>query len=377
MIHGRYIINIDKEDTPVADFDENGIVGRFIKAQDSLVIQSSDLSLGSLSDMVAKKAIDLQPHYQRRERWKEDKQSALIESFLLNVPVPPIYLSEDEFGSYSVIDGKQRLTAVSAFMSNELRLRALREFPELNGKTFSDLPTHLSNALYMRPYFRVVTLLKQTDPELKYEVFLRLNTGGDRLRPQEIRNVAFSGKFNDLLINLSSNPFLRNRMRIEDAKSSAYMKMDDVEHVLRFFTTRAYWQDMGGSLSNWMDKYMSIKRKSAEGELQDLYHKFNKAINTCEGIWAGHAFYKPANHGWREQFISPLFDAQMVAVSLLTDAQQKKAITKSAEIITATRKLFANDQQFVKSITAATNNALNVKYRVSEMHKLLTQVLGA
>src|SRR5574340_498205 len=323
----------------MANFDEREIVGRFLRAQDSLVIQSSDLSLGSLSEMVTKEAIDLQPHYQRRERWKEDKQSAFIESFLLNVPVPPIYLSEDDFGFYSVIDGKQRLTAVNAFMSNELRLKDLREFPELNGVYFKDLPAQLSNALFMRPYFRVVTLLKQTDPELKYEVFLRLNTGGDRLRPQEIRNVAFSGKFNDLLIKLSSNEFLHNRLGIESEKSTAYMKMDDVEHVLRFFTTRAYWKEMGGSLSSWMDEYMALKRKATEQELKALENYFNTAINACNKIGGNHSFHKPTGHGWREQMISPLYDSQMVAVSLLTDAQLKIALKKHAEIVAATRNL--------------------------------------
>lgn len=355
----------------MTNLDERDIVQRFLKAQDSLVIQSSDLSLGSLSEMINKKAIDLQPHYQRRERWKEDKQSALIESFLLNVPVPPVYLSEDEYGFYSVIDGKQRLTAVSAFMSDELCLKDLKEFPELNGSRFSGLPPQLRNALFMRPYFRVVTLLKQTDPELKYEVFLRLNTGGDRLRPQEIRNVAFSGEFNDLLINLAINEFLRGRLGIENERSAAYMKMDDVEHVLRFFTIRAYWQEMGGSLSWWMDKYMALKRKSDTKELAVLKSIFESAIDGCEKIWGRYSFFKPTTNGWREQMISPLYDAQMVAVSLLSNAALTIAKNKSMEIVEGTRKLFTDDPQFVKSVTQATNNAFNVKYRIETLTRLI------
>src|SRR5664279_826539 len=102
---------------------------RFIDAQNNLVVQHSDFSLRALFDMANSHAIDLAPHYQRRDRWKPDKQSALIESFILNVPVPPVYLSEDEFGKYSVIDGKQRLTAIRDFLAGDLRLRGLARFP--------------------------------------------------------------------------------------------------------------------------------------------------------------------------------------------------------------------------------------------------------
>lgn len=103
------------------------ILKRFLAAQDSLVYQTADLSLGSLAGMMTpgaggKAAIDLDPDFQRRERWSPEKQSGLIESFLLNVPVPPIYLAEDEYGLYSVVDGKQRLTAIRAFMVENLKL---------------------------------------------------------------------------------------------------------------------------------------------------------------------------------------------------------------------------------------------------------------
>jgi uncharacterized protein with ParB-like and HNH nuclease domain len=98
---------------------------RFTQAQDDLVIQQSDLSLKSVSDMVEIGAIDIKPKYQRREGWSEEEESELIESFLMNIPIPPIYLAEDEYGVYSVIDGKQRLTAINRFLKNELQLANL------------------------------------------------------------------------------------------------------------------------------------------------------------------------------------------------------------------------------------------------------------
>lgn len=93
----------------------------------------------------------------------------------------------------------------------DLKLKGLKKFPELDGLAYSQLPTPLQNALTVRPYIRVTTLLKQSDSRLKYEVFLRLNTGGDKLKAQEIRNVAFSGPLNDLLFELSENQILKRQ----------------------------------------------------------------------------------------------------------------------------------------------------------------------
>ena len=123
------------------------IVSKFDTAQDSLVLQQSDLSLQSISDMVESGSIDISPKYQRRERWDEVKNSGLIESFLLNIPVPPIYLAEDEYGVYSVIDGKQRVTAIYKFLKENLTLKHLDKFIELEGYNFDSLPVPLRNAL--------------------------------------------------------------------------------------------------------------------------------------------------------------------------------------------------------------------------------------
>lgn len=116
---------------------------RFEKSQNDLVIQASDFSLQGLKEMVDGQIIDLSPKYQRRERWEVQRQSQLIESFLLNVPVPAIYLAEEEYGVYTIIDGKQRITAVADYLNNAFKLRGLDSFPELNGSRFRDLPKSL------------------------------------------------------------------------------------------------------------------------------------------------------------------------------------------------------------------------------------------
>lgn len=345
---------------------------RFLDAQDNLVVQHSDFSLRALHDMAEADSIDLEPKYQRRDRWTQVKQSALIESFILNVPVPPVYLSEDDFGKYSVIDGKQRITAISNFLAGKLRLIGLEQFPELNGSRFSDLPHQIQNALSIRPYIRVIILLKQTDPLLKYEVFLRLNTGGEKLLAQEIRNVAFSGTLNDLLITLSAHPFLAARMKTKSKSSSAYRNMHDVEHVLRFFTINERWGNFGQILSQEMDTYMSDNRNANSQRLASLKRRFISSIEACEAIWKDKAFYKPQENGWRSQFISPLYDAEMVAVSQFSDAKIAKLVSRRNEILKSFTQAYLNDPEFVKSVSQSTNNPSSIRKRITSIIEILT-----
>src|SRR5690606_20353372 len=187
--------------------------------------------------LVSDRAIDLNPTYQRRLRWDQKRQSKLIESFLMNVPVPPVFLNEDEYGQYSVIDGKQRITAISEFFRGRLKLKGLEVFHELNDQSFDELPLPLQRALKTRPTLRAVIILRQSDPDVKFNVFQRLNTGGVRLNAQEIRNSAFPGPLNDLILKLSETPRFHKLLGITSkAKSAIYQEMRDAEFVLRFFT---------------------------------------------------------------------------------------------------------------------------------------------
>jgi hypothetical protein len=354
---------------------QEAIIERFLLAQNRLVLQASDLSLDTLANMVKKGAIDLSPQYQRRERWSHDKQSLLIESFILNIPVPPIYLSEDAYGRYSVIDGKQRLSAICAFMSNVLTLNATKTFHELTGHTYDTLPQDIQYSLSVRPYLRVVSILKQSDPGLKYEVFTRLNVGGERLNPQEIRNVAFRGPLNDLIVSLSGNSFLRKQLKITSEKSPAYRKMDDVEYVLRFLTLEENWKDFSGSLAQSMDTFMARHRNISGAKALALQTKFERSIGACKKIWGSKAFKRPDAETWREQFIAGMFDAEMIAVSAFSDAQILKLVEHSPQILNLTVELFRTDSRFDEAVRLGTNTPSRIKYRVEQMRSRLKSVL--
>lgn len=341
------------------------ILRKFKEAQHSLVIQNSDFSLSVMRDMIKSGAVDVNPHYQRRDRWPRAKQSRLMESFILNVPVPPIFLSEHEFGSYSVIDGKQRLTAIDQFLNEEFALEGLEGFPELNKLKFSDLPREIQNGLVMRPYLRVTTLLNQSDPELTYEVFLRLNTGGESLTAQEIRNVAYDGAFNAGLIEASAHELLARALKLKNGKVSK--DMNDVEMVLRFLYMNFGEIDMN-FMSRGMDEFMRAHKEGWPGAFQDA---FETSINRCYTLWGDSAFNKPVDNGWRSQFIAPMYDAEMHACFRLSADQFEILSTQSDRVREATRELFQNDPLFVKSVSQATNNLSAVRYRLDVMRNLL------
>src|SRR6185437_9230402 len=154
------------------------------------------------------------PEYQRRHRWDDGRKSRLIESFLMNVPVPPIFLYEYDLARFEVMDGRQRLTALMDFYGSSLELTDLQYWPELNGRTYSTLPSSIRDGIDRR-YLSSIILLNETGATeeqaafLKKLVFERLNSGGVRLSGQETRNAVYNGPLNDLCLELSRTTELR------------------------------------------------------------------------------------------------------------------------------------------------------------------------
>jgi hypothetical protein len=349
---------------------ESKIVERFVQSQNSLVLQQSDLSLLSISEMVENGAIDVCPKYQRRERWSVEKESGLIESFLLNIPVPPIYLAEDEYGTYSVIDGKQRVTAIHKFLKGELKLKGLERFSEIEGYSFDRLPSSLSNALKIRPYLRVVTLLRQSDSELKHEVFLRLNKAGVALNSQEIRNVAFRGEFNDMLFKLSENPYINRQLKASSG-STTYREMIDVQYILRFFTIRESWGNFPGNMDVAMDTYMAFHYRDTSAQIATATLLFEAAVEFCESIWGDDGFVRPDGNS---RALQGFYDIQMVCSTFLSPQERANAMLKKQEVQNALRQKLKQDEAFYESTTQFTSNRANVFYRINEFTQILKAI---
>ncbi len=323
--------------------------------------------------MVENQTIDLSPKYQRRERWDISRQSELIESFLLNIPVPPVYLSEENYGIYSIIDGKQRITAVSDFLNNSFELRGLSSFSEINGCRFRDLPDELRNALRIRPFLRVITLLKQSEPRLKYEVFLRLNRGGIQLNNQEIRNVAFRGHLNDAIYEASDNAFIKKALKITGPKSKAYQQMQDAEMVLRFLTLRENWQEFSGSFSRSMDQFMLRHSEISGDDAEGLVDIFGSTISRVEQLWGDHAFQRWEGRQWRRQALAGLYDAQMIACDQISEGKFLALREAPERVVAETKRLF-DDRLFEEAVRLGTNTPSRMIYRVSRVVESLANL---
>jgi hypothetical protein len=229
-----------------------------------------DISLNELADMYAAGELEIRPEYQRMFRWPGSKQSQFIESLLLEMPIPPIFVIELEEGKWELIDGLQRISSYLHFRAmlnspeldppiregDALKLEECDIVEELNDKTYNDLPSPLQIRL-KRSFLGVQVIRKETDKRFRYYMFKRLNTGGEPLSAQEIRNCTIrllGSSFNDFITKLAREEDFRTCIRpmTEDKR----MKMVDVELVLRFFSFKNNFAGFRHDIAPFLDDFM-------------------------------------------------------------------------------------------------------------------------
>ena len=196
------------------------INAKYAKRELRIVTESNREQLPNFVEALGRRGwMDVRPFYQRRPRWDVWRQSKLIESFIMNIPVPPLFVYESDLAKYEVMDGQQRILTIRDFYTNKLKLQGLEQWPELNGRIYDSLPSEIRKGIDRRSISYIV-LLKESastsDEEalLRQEVFERLNTGGVTLSHQEIRNSLYQGRFNDLLLELGRNEVFRKLWRL-------------------------------------------------------------------------------------------------------------------------------------------------------------------
>lgn len=363
----------------------NRDIGEFFERGRLRVIQDrNDFFLRHVVDFIeGSKWGNLRPEYQRRLRWDNKKKSKLIESFIMNVPVPPVFLYEQGIGQFEVMDGQQRLNAIVEFLENRFELSGLKTWPALNGRRFSDLPPSIKRGLE-RAKVSAITLTSDTSDtsvnslDLRAQVFERLNTGGERLNAQELRNSLYSSRFNKLIIELSKEPKFTEAWEIPNHEDNVlddgsltealennklFKRMADVEIVLRFFAFKE--PDLiSGSVRSMLDNTMVRYRKSEDDELEQLKSEFLRALDLCVKVFRKDVFRIPRGEGRKKPQLSrPFFDAQMVVMHQLAD--QRKQILKYANSIRkAVLSLPASDSDKYELMVGRANTAAAVRERI-------------
>lgn len=328
----------------------------------------------------------IQPDFQRQFVWDAAKSSRLIESALLDIPLPIIYLSEEKDGKEYVIDGQQRLTAFFSFIDGkfpdgrDFKLTGLKVFRELNRKTFIDLK-EIDKKLQRKIRYckiRTITFREESEQDLKFEIFERLNTGAVSLNNQELRNCIYRGRYNELLKELSKDSDFMYLLGLRNPDR----RMKDIELVLRFaafyhFTYLNYKPPMKKFLNDGMEKYQYI----SESEAIELKNAFKNAVIIIRSLLDNHAFKrfykgddKNPNGYWEpKKFNASLYDIMMGSFA---KEDKNKVYQNLDSIREALIYLMTSDQDFIDTIELSTSSVQAVTKRFDKWRLTLQDIIG-
>ena len=349
------------------------------KAQERTVrTQTIEYDLETLVKKIKIGIIKLDPDYQRRHRWNNSTSSSLIESLILNIPIPIIYLSYDidvdtneEGARYSVIDGQQRLTAIKNFFNNEYPLEGLDILSDLEGCFYKDLPPFLLRRLEERT-IKCLRIDSTVDDQVKYDIFERLNSGSVKLESHELRNAVYRGPFNDLCKELSENISFRTLLQIQldnPEKNAKVKKMEDVELVLRFFSLindnyKNYKKTAGKQFKDFLSVNLDSFNKLDANKLKDnsvLFEKTMKFILDSFGNLAFAKFkFEDKTLIKQSSFNVAVFDA--IAVAVASEVNLDNPDLKGDEL-DRIKALFSDDN-FYESVSGSYLDSSKINYRI-------------
>lgn len=371
--NSNYILDANKEF--VNELDIQNVEG--------LRIYSRDWTIQTIANQVEQGNIDLNPKFQRRNAWNDEKRSLLIESLILKLPVPEIVLAEShkEKNKFIVLDGKQRLLTIMGFMYPEKykywenpKLKKLKILSDENGKTWNDF---LSNdelfdikRRFENSDIRCTVVFNQKSNDILYEIFYRLNSGAVPLSMQELRNSLVQGNFSDFLIektNILSPIHKVLNLNLPDKR------LLDAEIILKFLANKLFIQEYTGNLKTFLDNTLVVVNKEwiykYENQINTLYIKFNKGIELLEQVFGTGNVGK---YFGEKQFNRNLFDVEVFYFSELSDNKindEKNQLFKEK-----LKELFKEDSEFRKTLQASTTTKKNVKRRYEIFGNLVKEV---
>lgn len=356
-----------------------------------VVYQTNNFFLPQIRDIIDKREVlNLRPEYQRRLRWSSVQKSRLIESLLLNIPVPPIFLYENDAARYEVMDGQQRLNAIHEFIAGDFALTGLTVLSPLNRLRYSRCPPRIKRALD-RASLSAIVLLLESEPEkiagrlsltdVRRFIFDRLNTGGTKLNAQEVRNALNPGPLNDIIIELTREKLFTNVFNIpayfetnpndyyenqERQKNSIYSSMGDCQLVLRYFALK----DPGnirGSMKAMLDRAMNVEISKQQAE--DLKIEYNERFSFLYELFERRPFELPADDKGRVRVSAAIYDSSMVALNQLW--AQRELIKADAVGVRDRMTAALKSDEHITMLTGAGNTAKAVRERIELMRKIL------
>lgn len=348
-----------------------------------IIWQAKDWSIREFQSMEQDGTLDLRPTYQRKFVMDLKMSSRLIESILMDVPIPVVYLAEEKDGTYSVIDGQQRLTSFISFVNGKLPdgkefvLQGLKVLSELNKKKYSDLDKILQTKVKTTTLHTII-IKRESQEDIKFEIFERLNTGSIRLNEDEIRNTVYRGNYINLLAELEENELFHKVIQNERAKK----RMSYRGMILRFFAIAEKTHlNYKPSIKQFCNKELRDYRNMSKEKQHEYREKFKKCLDLVYSVFGTKAFRRftpgtsenPAGK-WNTTTINmALFDIQMCA---FVNYDKNQIIPKSDAIREALLHLMAHDDKFIETIEISTSDRIQLQTRFKIWLDRLEEIVG-
>lgn len=332
------------------------------KARKEIVSDGYEMSLGEVMNLYKDDELKINPEFQRLFRWDATRKTRFIESILLSIPIPPIFVFQDEDGNWELIDGLQRLSTVLEF-AGELKgpdgkkveastLEGTKFLPSLADKrwqVWKDGDKSIDKSMQMqikRSRIRVEILLKESDENAKYELFQRLNTGGAQLSPQEVRNcvaVMINPNLYKLFQKLSENSDFSKTV---NQTESALEKQSGVELVLRFFAFKHHPYKKGLDVHEYLDEALVEISKSEDIDWKEEEVFFNKTFSLLNEALGDSAFKRWDGMSFGGKFLMSLYETVAFGVSQNLDEIESKGKINRNDFIAARAKALWDDPIF-------------------------------
>lgn len=204
------------------------------------------------------------PDYQREFVWSTKRQSKFIESIILGIPIPYIFFADVE-GRYEIVDGSQRIRTLYAFLENNLKLENLEKLTKLNNFYFKDLSSVRQRRIKKKS-LKMIALSERTDPEARFDLFERINTGSDELENIEVRKGIYRGAFYDFITDCSENELFKKLCPISEKRT---LRAEPQEMVLRFFAYSESLDNYNGKVAEFIDDYIKNKKDNFSDEMRE------------------------------------------------------------------------------------------------------------
>ena len=311
--------------------------------------------------------LDPTPDFQRGYVWDDRKASLLVDSILLNVPIPLIYTAEDQDEKQVVIDGHQRLMSLFRYMDNEFVLKGIKTFKDLEGKCFEDLDKEYKQKLrlYLMP---MITIKADSDEEVKFEIFERINIGAVNLNEQELRNCIYRGHYNEFLKQCATEDLLLKFV----FGGNKPKRMQNVEMVLRFF---AFYEDQNlypGRLKTFLNEHMKKHRQTyeimekpeREKKFEDLRKVYKKALELSHYVF-GEESFRPcslkdeAEVVWTGKVNKSLYDVVMCGFA---SYEKSQVVPKIDSIRESMINIILEDSEFLPNAGTLQKEVVRYKF---------------